>query len=732
MTTDLPRGRAARSRRRLHAPLPAAAFAVLLGLSYATPVHAAVAEEEPPQLTVAAASRGVLQTGSSLTATLTITNPADEPLEGSSARLQLGRTPLADRDALHDWLEGPDPEVELTPVGSGPADDIAPGETDTVGITVAADHTALAGLQPGVYPLRAQYGEASADTVVVVPQAAAQPVGLVMPITAPVADRGLLDADRLAQLTGTDGVLTAQLDAAAGSEAILAIDPAIPAAIRALGETAPVSAVQWLDRLMLAPNDRFALQFGDADVAAQLQAGLTAPLQPLSLEGYLPPEPAEPDPTPTPTESPASTGDDDQDGLDLDDLLDIGDDPGSVYWPVPGHATAAVIDGLHAADPEAVTLTPSTATAQGADLAGVAAAGVTAGGGAALVYDGSASAALDEVAKARDEGERATAAAAAAAELWFAGRDVGGAPVLVALDRATPALAAAADETTGEAPVDLEAQLDEALDVVTLSSAVEAQSLSDLLDAQRRRIAPAENAPSDVRTTFVKELGDSEQRVAHTATVLETPDVLTGLVRAEALQALGVGWEQRADEWQDALGAFRQRTRERANAVGIQDPTPVNLVSAGADLPVWVRNDLPYPVTVTLHADPQDLRLDVADEKTVTIQPSSSTTVQMPVEARVGSGNVDIELTLLSPTGEVIGPRQTVEVAVRADWERIGIGILVVLVVGLIGTGIVRTILRRRRTTAAAAETDPEAQDAADGTDDSVTDPQKTEKHPDA
>ncbi|WP_309067792.1 DUF6049 family protein [Microbacterium sp.] len=731
MTTDLPRRRAAHSRRRFLAPLPAAAFAVLLGLSCAAPVHAAVAEDVPPELSLAAAARGVLRPGTALTTTLTIENVSDQPLEGSTAVLELGRAPLDGREELRAWLGGDDADVELTPVGSEAAEEVAAGETGTVGFTIAAGHDELAELDPGVYPLRARFDGGTADSVVVVADEA-EPVGIVVPITAPVAARGMLDGAALETLTAADGALTAQLEAVAGTEAILAVDPAIPAAIRALGDNAPLSAVEWLEDLMLLSNDRFALQFGDADVAAQLQAGLAAPLQPLTLEGYLQRETA-PGPSPTPTESPANVPDGEADEFALEDLLDIGDAEGSLYWPSPGNATSDVIEGLRAADPEAVTLTPSDATAEGADGGVVPAPGATSGGGAALVYDVAASRAIDTVARADAESERDAAAATASAELWFAGREAGDAPVLVALDRAdaTTYLDTSADadaDADGEAEEDttpLGVQLGEAMDVVGLSAAVDPQRLRDLLDAQPARITPSALAPDADRVDFLAELADAEERVGVTATVLDEPETLIGLVRAEALQALGVGWDGRGPQWREVLGQFRENTRERANAVGIQDPDPVNLISAGANLPVWVRNDLPYPATVTLLARPTDPRLDVADMVPVTIQPRSVQAVQVPVEARVGSGDVGIELSLKSPTLADIGPHQTVEVTVRADWERIGIVVLGVLVVGLIGIGIVRTVRRERRrrrgqdaaadaTHAAPDESGAQTQDAAD------------------
>ena len=55
----------------------------------------------------------------------------------------------------------------------------------------------------------------------------------------------------------------------------------------------------------------------------------------------------------------------------------------------------------------------------------------------------------------------------------------------------------------------------------------------------------------------------------------------------------------------------RAATATTLDSVGILPPSPINLFSAGAPIPIWVRNDLPYPVNVVLYATPDDLRLDV-------------------------------------------------------------------------------------------------------------------------
>ena len=80
--------------------------------------------------------------------------------------------------------------------------------------------------------------------------------------------------------------------------------------------------------------------------------------------------------------------------------------------------------------------------------------------------------------------------------------------------------------------------------------------------------------------------------------------------------------------------------------------------------------------------------------------------MKVPVEARVGSGVLDVDFRLTSPTGVRIGMDQTATVTVRAEWEGIGLGILGGIIGLLLVLGIVRTIVRRRK---GAQATDAEA-----------------------
>jgi len=155
--------------------------------------------------------------------------------------------------------------------------------------------------------------------------------------------------------------------------------------------------------------------------------------------------------------------------------------------------------------------------------------------------------------------------------------------------------------------------------------------------------------------------------------------------------------------------AHRAETAETLDSVGILPPSQIQLISSGAGIPVWVRNDLPYPVTVQLLASPDDLRLEVQPVTVVTALPNSNTRAEVPVQAQIGNGDVTLTLSLQSTVGVAIGQPQYADVHVRADWEGIGIVVLAILAGGLLVLGLVRTLLRRRNARRAAAEVPSDA-----------------------
>lgn len=661
-------------------------------------IRAAAGDDDEPSLELSLPDFGMVD--GEFTANVVLDNPSDgnpltaatgDPLPAGRVALERGTEALDSRDDLADWLAGSSGQ-SVVEIGSTPTDEIAVGSS--IDIDIDADVSDAA---DGVYPIRARFrpafgsdGDDLTDATALTRSGDDDPtVQLVVPITAPASSRGLLTAEQLATLTGKDGALRHALDGVDGTGAILAVDPAIPASIRVLGGAAPATAAAWLDDLLALPNDRFALQFGDADVATQLADDPGTLVEPTSLAPYIAGagdaedagagEPAdEPSPTPTPGADPVD--------MSLDELLRIGEARDDLYWPDPDIAGAETVAAV--SDLGGTALMPSSAV-RGGGTAAARAPG-------ALVYDADASARFTRAVAITAVDERTDALTEAVADLWLASDDVDGASLLVALDRTGGVRSAEAQDNDDAHPASRSAEgIADAADAV---SGFLGGSLPSLM-AEKPRNADFTEAGEPLRTGVSAELADHEEDLTDIASVLADPQLLLGRTRAEQLQLLSVSWSAHRGLWRDAYDAHLQSLDALAESVGLVPPSDVNLLSSEAPLPVWVRNDLPYPVTVTLYSYPDDVRLSMDTSVEVQAQPSSNTRVQLPVEASLGSGDVSIRLSLESPSGIEIGDEQTMRVTVRADWERYGIAGLIALIVLLIVAGTVRTVLRRRART---------------------------------
>ncbi|MGI6878532.1 DUF6049 family protein [Microbacterium sp. gxy059] len=699
MTTSLLiRRRAALCGAALALALTAAPIAAHADVPAPRQLPATVANAEPepgddaegrPPLRIAPTSRGVV-TGGSASVRVEIANSSGEEIPESSVAISRGDRLGSARD-IDAWLDG-SASTSLTELDSLDTETVGGG--DVLGTSTSVD---LGDIPSGVYPLHARFDGANpateARSLLIVTGGDRPAVAMVMPITGPVDTRGLFSADVLATLTGEDGLLSAQLDAVEGTAAVLAVDPAIPAAIRVLGEAAPASATEWLTRLETLPNDRFALQFADADVTAQLDAGLATPLGPAGLDAYLPGDV---------TEAP-----------ELDDLLDIGGQASSsIVWPAPGSAD----DDTLAAIGDARVLVPASSTVDGSPALGQS----------VLAYDDAAGDALLEAAQATSSFDRETALVAATAELWLGASETDG-PLLVALDRMgsdeldTDAEGVTSPSTAPDVTAD---GLREAVQAGLRSPAFAPTGLSDALAAGSGSVALREAPDDEERVAAVRRYQELAPAIWHISTALERPELLRGQTRAEMLRFLSVGWTTNHDAWADRRVAFEAELARRGEAIDLQDPSPVHLLSPEADMPVWIRNDLPYPARVVIEAVPDDPRLSIEQRTEVIAQPESSTRVTIPIEARVGSGDLVVHYALHAMTGEQIGPPRDMQVAVRAEWERIGVTVLVVLVVLLLGAGTYRQIHRRRRDRAEAAEEEAaeraDADPDGDGSDDAA------------
>ena len=136
-------------------------------------------------------------------------------------------------------------------------------------------------------------------------------------------------------------------------------------------------------------------------------------------------------------------------------------------------------------------------------------------------------------------------------------------------------------------------------------------------------------------------------------------------------------------------------------------PSDITLAATSAPLTFSVRNDLPWPVSLELIATPNDPRLIVQNTTPVEAGPSQSTRVQVPVQARVGSGESSLALQLRSTSSVEIGGTVPVHVTVRAEWESVGVAVMATLVAALIVVGVVRTVRKLRRRAASTPADEP-------------------------
>ena len=360
-----------------------------------------------------------------------------------------------------------------------------------------------------------------------------------------------------------------------------------------------------------------------------------------------------------------------------------------MFWPSPGSASDKTVSAL-VTDAAASVLVPASTTTNGSAALGED----------ALAYDDALSHALLDAARLGDAAERERALTVATAEIWLAASQ-SDQPLLLALDRM-----GSDDLTTDDAgteivdgELDLSAEgLNDAIAAALTSPALSPVGLDEVLSAGSGHVGVTATNEDTAREQAVLDYLTAEPGLEHISTALTTPDHFLGQVRAELQRLLSVSWASNPDGWLTRAENFVELNADRAVAIDIQQiQQPVQLLSAEAPMPVWIRNDLPYEAKVTVIAVPDDPRLSIDRRTEIVANPDSITRATIPIEARVGSGDVTVHYTLQSATGERIGPTRDVAVTVRADWERIAVIALAVIVAALIGFGLYRQIRRRRR-----------------------------------
>ena len=723
-------GRGARLHARLQrAATSAVVAAVAAGLAIAGAVAPAAAATPTPTPTasapaphgshptaaITADAGGVLGPGKDLGVSITVSNPTATAYPSGAVTLWLDPSPRSDRKALAGWLTSTDTVSDAITLGQAQLNTLEPGSSTVVRVAVPAASipfaartaSAVFGIGASVHAGAAD-AEARGSVVWGAGGASKQTgIGVVLPIVTPSGSDGLIAANDLATYTAPNGILTRELDGLVGHTTVtLGIDPMIIASIRILGNAAPATAVEWLNRLADLPNPTFPLGYADADVAGQIQAGLPAPLAPTALGYAIDPRNFTPAPTPVgepPTGTPAPS-------------------PGAVTsTPSPTPTAGPVLPTIQSLLAWNYTLSgigwAGDKTLRHADLAPLATAGLTttivsgsntnaatlettpnaaivSGQDHLLASDQAISEGLRQAVSAPSDTAWNAAMSKVNAQLELISQEPGETRrLLVALDRSWPSSGTQLERTLSTL---LSSPWTSPASFAAVRSGTPTSGF-DLVDAPE----------AGDRISNIRALVQDEASIGQFATVLDDPTRLTGRTRASLLTLLAVSWLNPRADWNAAVVKERRATDATLHSIHILPTENVNLVSAQGSIPFTVSNELPDDAaTVVLTAAPSNSRLEVDQSTTKRILQDSRSAVLIPVKAKVGNGQVVLSLHLYSPTGVPIGDPTSVTVDVHADWEGIGALVFGILLVLLFGFGIVRNILRRR---SKAAEGDDDA-----------------------
>ncbi len=652
--------------------------------------------------------------GAPLTVNVEIENATAEALAPGTVRLTRAEDPIDGTDELDAWL-GIGADAAATPAGDGvlllesDSRAVAAGSTTIVSFTVpanaldAADDGPVLGLGAEILVdgmLVASAGEAFATSTAPAPNPTS--LAVVYPLTVPAESAGIFTAEQLEEWTVPFGLLDRQLDAIAGKQVAVGIDPRIIASIRVLGTAAPESATQWLARLAALTNETFPLAYADADVALQAQLDLPELLTPTTFTDVLDPaafadvEPPVDDNGETPTPTPTAPADGEATPEPTDPADPAGDLPTTeailawpytrtdIAWPADDTIATGDLGYLDAAGLTTAIVAPGNVT----PLDGRVDAASAIEGSTAVVADARLTASLRAASTASTDTEWRSAAGRLLAELAIDAESGQPATMLATFDRGAYASTDRVADT---------------IDEVTGNAWARPAGLSDAIGAPPVDRTIVDEPEDDQRLLAAERMIAVEAEVTEFATVLEDPRLLTGPVRRGLLALLDVAWLDDAVAWNTAVNTWLTERRTTLDSVSVVPSSSVLVVARESPLPTTVLNALPFPATVIVSADPSNGRLIVEDSVEVTVGAESRSNVQIPIAAGVGRGEVTIAVSLASPTGVPVGDTVNIEANVQADWEGLGATILAIAVALFFGFGIWRNIRRRRRQRAEAA-----------------------------
>ena len=480
------------------------------------------------------------------------------------------------------------------------------------------------------------------------------------------------------------------------------------ASIRILGDSAPLSARTWLLRLEAASNDTFALSYADSDLAVASQAKATRVLAPTSFPIDSALFPGAPTTAPTLSPTPAPPGTTTVPPLpDLASLQAFNYTVPAVAWP----ASDSVVEGdLESFETGGLTTTILSSGNVGYGvLDSTPSSPALVGMHRALVADDALSMDLNAAVQASTpaQWEKAMSELSSAIAVISLERPAASRTMLATLDRSRPGAGARLAQTLAALaalPWAAPASLSEADAAFGSGSAVR--------PATATVIAKPESAE---RVAAVAALLAAEATAGSFSSVLTEPSQITGERRLSLLALLSNSWTG-DDTWAAETKKYLAKSnRYVTKSVTIARSSATVFTSRNSPLPITVTNELPWPVTVyvTVRSPSNIITID-NDRVELVVESQSQAKTTVPVTSNA-NGPVTLTVSLSSATNVQITTPATIDVDVQAQWETAFTAVVAVLVFGVFGFGIYRTVAKRRKAKRAAdapGSSDP-ANDAA-------------------
>ncbi|MDA3147042.1 hypothetical protein JSO19_06570 [Leucobacter sp. UCMA 4100] len=476
------------------------------------------------------------------------------------------------------------------------------------------------------------------------------------------------------------------LDAAETAGSLVAVDPRVVGYVRSLGASASPATRELVDRITSQSLATAALGYADADPVATALLMPDGALEPTGLSFLARhftelTEQAESDSAHKSHDHSIASLTDGSMPPVLEELVTWDTAIDGFAWPSAASLSTKAIEAL-------VAQGLTNIVVNGEDAAGAARGTL---GGATLYRS---EAALEETARAFlaaesdiDSAEAAALLASVTAVLGSSAQEGKAAEALLAVDRGTAA--------GGES---LEA-------LFTEMSRLPWVSMTPVENLTPGTVTLTGEADVQKALDQMAEAVRSEERVVEYSRVLAEPQLLVDYQRDRLASTLAVrgplsGSEPAQDALENRIGVHLAGNERLQQGVRIVDTEHTRLLGSTSNLPIQLRNTLPFDARVAGTVSTGSAALIVQKPKLEpTVIPAESTINHLvPVKSRASSGQVDLKVQLRDTTkGEDIAST-TFEVTLSGQTETIALTTLGVIVVALFVGGLWRSITRKRST----------------------------------